>query len=148
MESIESGFDMSPDDLRKLIESDQDAAKRFAAGDDTGCAARCSEIAPTVRAPVPAADIQYDAAINGVWATITIARESAETPQQIKGICITFLDWIKSGRPIDFDMPQVQQMLGGLVQSGLVTQEQADALSDRANAAQTITADEVSACRQ
>jgi hypothetical protein len=139
---------MTRDELRKLIESDPDAAKRFAVGDDTGCAARCSEIAPAVRSPVSAADIQYHASINGVWAAITIARESAETPPQIKGICITFLDWIKSARPIDFDMPQVQQMLGGLVQSGLVTQEQADALADRANTSQTITIDEVSACRQ
>jgi hypothetical protein len=139
---------MTTDELKALIESDQTARDHFAAGRDVQCAERCSEIAPTVRKPVPADDIQYDAAINGVWATITIARESAETPQQIKGICITFLDWINSGRPIDFDMPQVQQMLGGLVLSGLVTQEQADSLADRANTLQTITADEVSACRQ
>jgi hypothetical protein len=139
---------MTTDELKALIESDQTARDHFAAGRDVQCAERCSVLAPTVRKPVPAADIQYDAAINGVWASITIARESAETPQQIKGICITFLDWIKSGRPIDFDMPQVQQMLGGLVLSGLVTQEQANALADRANTPQAITANEVSACRQ
>jgi hypothetical protein len=138
---------MTNAELKALIESDQTASDHFAAGRDLQCAERCTAIATTVRMPVPAADIQYDAAINGVWAAITIARESAETPQQIKGICITFLDWIKSGRPIDFDMPQVQQMLGGLVMSGLVTQEQAEALADRANTPQTITVDEVSACR-
>ena len=139
---------MTTDELKALIESDQTARDHFAAGRDLQCAERCTAIAPTVRMPVPAAHIQYDAAINGVWAAITIARESVETPQQIKGICITFLDWIKSGRPIDFDMPQVQQMLGGLVLSGLVTQKQADALADRANTPQKITVDEVSKCRQ
>ena len=139
---------MTPAELKTLIESDQQALAHFSAGRDVQCAERCSAIAATIRKPVPAAEIQYDAAINGVWATITIARESAETPPQIKGICITFLDWIKSGRPIDFDMPQVQKMLGGLVLSGLVTQEQADALADRANTPQVITVSEVSECRQ
>jgi hypothetical protein len=89
------------------------------------CAERCSAIAPAIRVPVPAADIQYDASVNGVWAKITIARESSATPDEIKGICLTFLDWIKSGRPIDFDMVEVQAMLAGLVAAGLVTAQQA-----------------------
>ena len=134
---------MSPDELKTLIESDEQASQYWADRRDAACAARCSVIAPPVRRPVPAVDIQYDAALNGVWAGITIARESSETPQQIRGICITFLDWIKSGRPIDFDMPEVQQMLGGLVLSGLVTQEQADALALRADTPQTFTTDDV-----
>jgi hypothetical protein len=134
---------MSPDELKTLIESDEQASQYWADRRDAACAARCSVIAPPVRKPVPAEDIQYDAALNGVWAGITIARESSETPQQIRGICITFLDWIKSGRPIDFDMPEVQQMLGGLVLSGLVTQEQADSLALRADTPQTFTTDDV-----
>jgi hypothetical protein len=134
---------MTTEELKTLIQSDEEASQYWADRRDAACAARCSVIAPPVRKPVPAADIQYDAALNGVWAGITIARESSETPQQIRGICITFLDWIKSGRPIDFDMPEVQQMLGGLVLSGLVTQEQADALALRADTPQTFTTDDV-----
>jgi hypothetical protein len=138
---------MTTEELKTLIQSDEEASEHFAASRDRLCAARCSAIAPTIRVPVSSADIQYSAAINGVWAGITIARESAETPQQIRGICITFLDWIKSGRPIDFDMLEVQQMLGGLVLSGLVTQEQADALDSQATVPQVITETQVSACR-
>ena len=139
---------MTPQELKVLIESDQVANNHFITGRDVQCAERSTVNAPTIRKPDHTADIQYDAAMNGVRTEITIARESAETPQQIKGICITFLDWVKSGRPIDFDMPRVQEMLGGLVLSTLVTQEQADALSNRANTIQIITSDEVSACRQ
>jgi hypothetical protein len=138
---------MTNAELKTLIESDAEALGHFAASRDQLCAERCSAIAPTIRVPVPAADIQYDASVNGVWAKITIARESAATPDEIKGICITFLDWIKSGRPIDFDMPEVQQMLGGLVLSELVTQEQADALDSQATVPQVITETQVSACR-
>jgi len=138
---------MTNAELKTLIESDAEALGHFLASRDQLCAERCSAIAPTIRVPVPAADIQYDASVNGVWAKITIARESADTPDEIKGVCITFLDWIKSGRPIDFDMPEVQQMLGGLVLSELVTQEQADELDSQATVPQVITETQVSACR-
>lgn len=37
---------MTNDELRKLIDSDPEASKLAGVGDDTGCAARCSEIAP------------------------------------------------------------------------------------------------------
>jgi len=138
---------MSPDELKTLIESDAEALGHFLASRDQLCAERCSVIAPTIRVPVPAADIQYDASVNGVWAKITIARESADTPDEIKGVCITFLDWIKSGRPIDFDMPEVVGMLAGLVAVGLVTQQQATDMDAQATVGQTFSASQISACR-
>lgn len=138
---------MTPAELKTLIQSDAEAAAHFAASRDQLCAERCSVIAPTIRVPVPAADIQYDASVNGVWANITLARESADTPLQIKGICLTFLDWIKSGRPIDFDMVEVQAMLAGLVAAGLVTAQQAVDMDAQATVGQTFTASQISACR-
>jgi hypothetical protein len=138
---------MTNAELKALIASDAEAFGHFLASRDQLCAERCSVIAPTIRVPVPAADIQYSAAVNGVWAKITIARESAATPDQIKGVCITFLDWIKSGRPIDFDMPEVVGMLAGLVAVGLVTSQQAIDMDARATVAQVITSNQVSACR-
>ena len=138
---------MTPAELKTLIESDAEALGHFLASRDQLCAERCSVIAPTIRVPVPAADIQYDASVNGVWAKITIARESADTPLQIKGICLTFLDWIKSGRPIDFDMVEVQAMLAGLVAAGLVTAQQAIDMDAQATVGQTFTASQISACR-
>jgi hypothetical protein len=138
---------MTNAELKALIESDAEALGHFLASRDQLCAERCSVIAPTIRVPVPAADIQYDASVNGVWAKITIAREAETTPQEIKGICITFLDWIKSGRPIDFDMPEVVGMLAGLVAVGLVTQQQATDMDAQATVGQTFSASQISACR-
>ena len=138
---------MTNEELKTLIESDAVALAHFVASRDQLCAERCSLIAPTIRVPVPAADIQYSAAVNGVWAKITIARESSATPDEIKGICITFLDWVKSGRPIDFDMPEVVGMLAGLVAVGLVTSQQAIDMDAQATVGQTFSAPQISACR-
>ena len=138
---------MTNEELKTLIESDAVALAHFVASRDQLCAERCSLIAPTIRVPVPAADIQYSAAVNGVWAKITIARESSATPDEIKGICITFLDWVKSGRPIDFDMPEVVGMLAGLVAVGLVTSQQAIDMDAQATVGQTFSASQISACR-
>lgn len=134
---------MTPAELKTLIESDQQALAHWNAGRHAACAARCGDIAPAVRRLVTADEIQLHASKNGTWAAITLARESDETPLQIKGVCITFLDWIKSGRAVDFDLPEVQQMVGGLIQSTLVSQEQADQLDAMANESQTFTTDDV-----
>jgi hypothetical protein len=139
---------MNREQLRTLIESDSEASAHFAAGRDVQCAERCTAIAPTIRQPVDGWLVQKIASMNGVWAKIVLARESAETPASIKGICITFLDWVRKDWRIDFDLPEVQTMLGGLVQSGLVTQQEVAVLDAAANTTQTITANEVSACRQ
>ena len=138
---------MTNAELKTLIASDSVALAHFSASRDQLCADRCSVIAPTIRVPVAAADIQYDASVNGVWAKITIARESSSTPDEIKGICLTFLDWIKSGRPIDFDMVEVEAMLAGLVAAGLVTEKQAIDMDAKATVGQVITSSQVSACR-
>jgi hypothetical protein len=134
---------MTNAELKTLIESDSEALAHWNAGRHAACAARCGDIALTVRRLVTADEIQLHASKNGTWAAITLARESDETPLQIKGVCITFLDWIKSGRAVDFDLPEVQQMVGGLIQSQLVTQEQAAQLDAMANEKQAFTTDDV-----
>lgn len=139
---------MTPAELKTLIESDQEATAHFAAGRDVQCAERCTVIAPTIRKPVDGGEVQKIASMNGVWAKIVLARESADTPALVKGICITFLDWVRKDWRIDFDLPEVQTMLGGLMQSGLVTEQEVAVLDAAADTAQTITAAEVSACRQ
>lgn len=134
---------MTPAELKTLIESDQQALTHWNAGRHAACAARCGEVAPTLRQPVDGGLVQKIASMNGVWATITLARESAETPDQIKGICITFLDWVRKDWRIDFDLPEVQTMLGGLIQSGLVTTQEVAALDAAADVHQTFTTDDV-----
>lgn len=130
---------MTPAELKTLIESDEAAHSAAKENRWRDCAVRASVIAPSIRQPVDGGDVQKIASMNGVWAKIVLARESPETPDVIKGICITFLDWVAKNWRIDFDLPDVQRMLGGLIQSGLVTNEEVAVLDAAANIAQTIT---------
>ncbi len=134
---------MTAAELKTLIESDSEALGHWDAGRHAACAVRCGEIAPTLRQPVDGGLVQKIASMNGVWAKITLARESAETPPPIKGICITFLDWIRKDWQIDFDLPEVQTMLGGLIQSGLVTEQEVSALDAAADVRQNFSTDDV-----
>ena len=138
---------MSINPLRALIDSDPEAAAMFAAGNDAGCRDRLVVIAPKIRVPVGAADIKYYAVVSGAWAKIKLAIASPVAPDAIKAACISFIDWVDSGRPIDFDLPIVQQMLGGLVQAGLVDQATADLMDQLQTVAPSIATDEVSALR-
>lgn len=134
---------MTPAELKSLIQSDATALEHYQAGRHAACAVRCAVIATTVRQVVPAADMQYQAAVSGVWGKITVARESAATPDQVKGICITFLDWVKAGRPLDLDMPEVAAMMTGLQAAGVVTESECEALDALANVPQTFTTDDI-----
>lgn len=134
---------MTPAELKALIESDATALEHYQAGRHAACAARCADIAPPVRRVVPAADVQYQAALCGVWAKINLARESSQTPDQVKGICITFLDWIRAGRPLDLDMPEVVTMMAGLQAAGVVTEPDCESLDALANVPQVFSTDDV-----
>jgi hypothetical protein len=134
---------MTPQEIKTVIAGDTIATQLFAAAEDQRCAERVNAIAPLKRDLVPAADLQYFAAINGIWAKLRLAIESTSTPDLIKGVCITFVDWVDAGRPIDLDHPQVATMLGALVQSGLVTVEQQTGLMALANRPQSVTAIEI-----
>jgi len=134
---------MTPSQLKTLIQSDQTALNYYNAGQHAQCAARCGEIAPKVRVPVAADVIQRASSLSGSWAKIVLARESASTPADIKGVCVTFLDWIDKGRTIDFDLPQVKAMLAALVAASLVTQTEADALDAAASVSQQFSTDDV-----
>lgn len=134
---------MTPQEIKTVIAGDTIAAQLFAAAEDQRCAERVTAIAPPKRDLVPAADLQYFAAINGIWAKLRLAIQSTSTPDLIKGVCITFVDWVEAGRPIDLDHPQVATMLAALVQSGLVTAEQQTALMALANRPQSVTAIEI-----
>lgn len=134
---------MTPSELKTMIESDAEASQCWADRRDAACVDRCSQIAPKIRRLVTADEIQLHSSKNGTWATITLARESSETPLEIKGVCITFLDWVKSGRSVDFDLPEVHAMIGGLIQSGLVTEQQAAELDSMGYESQTFTTDDI-----
>lgn len=134
---------MTPQELKTLIQSDTVAMQLLNAREDQLCAERINAIAPPRRDFVPAADLQYYSAVNGIWARLRLAIVSEATPDLIKGVCITFVDWVEAGRPIDLDHPQVAQMLGALVGAGLVTTEQQTAIMALANRSQTVSAIEI-----
>ena len=132
---------MTPEQLTTLIESDATAAAAATAEDWAACAAQCGAVAPTVRVPAPASDVRREASLSGVWATMALAsRESSLATDEVKGICITFVDWIDHSSTLDFDLPQVQAMAAGLVAAGICTQAQYDDLSALGDQSQTFTA--------
>ena len=132
---------MTPEELKILIESDATAAAAATAEDWVACAAQCGIVAPTIRVPVPSSDVRREASLSGVWATMVLAsRESSAATDEVKGICVTFVDWIDHSSTLDFDLPQVQAMAAGLVAAGICTQAQYDALSALGDQSQTFTA--------
>lgn len=134
---------MTPAELKTLIEADADALAKYQAGKLQACAHRCSEIAPQLRKPVEAMELERYAALSGVLAKIILARESTETPVELRAVCITFLYWMEKDRSINFDLPEIQASLAALVQAGLVTAEQSSELTALGSYPLTFTTDEI-----
>lgn len=132
---------MTPEALQQLILSDQQAAAMAIADQWKECADRCTEIAIPLRVPIPAQVLSRASALDGSFGKITLAaREGAEAPDSVKGVCVTFLFWMSQGWDLDIDLPQVQVMMGVLISAGIITQEQANDISALANRQPTITA--------
>lgn len=90
----------------------------------------------SVRRPVPTWLVRQTAIEGGYWPSLIEARES--TTPAVRGLAITVLAWIddQSGtiQSVDMDRPAVVTMRAALVAAGIVTQDQADALSALADA--------------
>ena len=89
-----------------------------------------------VRRPVPTWLVRQTAIEGGYWPALVEARES--TTPAIRALAITVLAWIddQSGtiQSVDMDRPAVGQMRAALVQAGICSQPQADAISSLADA--------------
>ena len=89
----------------------------------------------TVRRPVPTWQVRQTAIESGYWPALIEARES--TTPAVRGLAITVLAWIddQSGtiQSVDMDRAAVVQMRAALVEAGICSQAQADALSALAN---------------
>jgi hypothetical protein len=85
----------------------------------------------SVRRPVPTWLVRQTAIEGGYWPLLVEARESP-TPA-VRALAITVLAWIddQSGtiQSVDMDRPAVVNMRAALVQAGICSQPQADALS-------------------
>lgn len=135
---------MTPSELLTLIEGDTLANQLATAGDDAGCALRCIQIAPHVRVPVTADSLKYAAVTSLAWAKIKLARDNPNTPTELKIACISFIDWVDSGRTMNLDLPLVQGMLAGLIAAELVDRSVAEEMTASQSVPQVITANDVS----
>ena len=135
---------MTDAELYTLIQSDTDAKHRADIGDDSGCAARCSVIAPTVRQPVDAGRLMDAFMSMGIWQKL----EAAAPPGSVDppaSTARTMMTRLNQSRPVDLDNPAVQSIVADCIAHNLMTQAEAAALSSLANTAQTISTDQVSA---
>lgn len=99
-------------------------------------AAAVNGLRVSVRRPVPTWLVRQTAIEGGYWPALVEARES--TTQAIRALAITVLAWIddQSGtiQTVDMDRPAVIGMRAALVEAGICSQPQADALSALADA--------------
>ena len=112
------------------------AAPQYAGLSDQLLAEAVNGLRVTVRRPVPTWQVRQTAIEGGYWPALVEARES--TTPAVRALAITVLAWIddQSGtiQTVEMDRPAVVQMRAALVQAGICSQAQADALSALADA--------------
>jgi hypothetical protein len=142
-------FDMTPEALKVLIESDPQATALVNAGNDHACASRCSEIAPVLNTSLPLSimgilNLYQDNLALGAFVIATLKQVAVSNP--IIGEMLPFMGPAahQTSMP-DFGLPAIRQALVTPVEWGGIglTQEQAAPILRAGEAKQTITALEV-----
>ena len=134
---------MTDAELYTLIQGDTEAKQKADIGDDSGCAARCSIIAPTVRQPVDAGRLMDAFMSLGIWQRL----EAAAPPGSVDppaSTARTMMTRLNQSRPVDLDNPAVQGIVADCIAHSLMTQAEATALSSLADTPQTISPAQVS----
>ena len=107
------------------------AETQYAGLSDQALADAVNALRVSVRRPVPTWLVRQTAIEGGYWPSLVEARES--TTPAVRGLAITVLAWIddQSGtiQSVDMDRAAVVNMRAALVQAGICSQTQADALS-------------------
>ena len=135
---------MTDAELYTLIQSDPDAKHKADIGDDSGCAARCSIIAPTIRQPVDAGRLMDAFMSLGIWQRL----EAAAPPGSVDppaSTARTMMTRLTQSRPVDLDNYAVQGIVADCIAHNLMSQAEAAALSSLADTPQIISTDQVSA---
>ena len=135
---------MTNAELYTLIQSDPDAKYRAEIGDDSGCAERCSVIAPVVRRPVAAATLRKELAKLGKWGGLQRVANNFESPDPPYQQARTIIDLITAGDAIDLDEPAIAAGTPQLIQHNLLTLSDVAVISALANTPQTISPAQVS----
>jgi hypothetical protein len=140
---------VTPEALKALIESDQQATVLINAGNDHACASRCSEIAPVKNIPSPLTimgilNLYQDNLALGAFVIATIKQVALEN--SVIGEMLPFMGPAtqQDARP-DFGLPAIRQALVTPVELGGIglTQEQAAPILRAGESSQTITPLEV-----
>jgi hypothetical protein len=134
---------MTDAELYALIQSDADAKAKADIGDDSGCAARCSEIAPTIRQPVDAGRLMDAMMSLGVWQKLEAAAPPGSTDPPAS-TARTMMTRLNQSRPVDLDNPAVQSIVNDCITHGLMTQGEAQQLNTLGDAPQIISPAQVS----
>ena len=112
------------------------AEPQYAGLTDQAVADAVNALRVSVRRPVPTWLVRQTAIESGYWPALVEARES--TTPAVRALAITVLAWIddQSGtiQSVDMDRAAVVGMRAALVQAGICSQPQADALSALADA--------------
>jgi hypothetical protein len=112
-------------ELLTAIDADAQAKAMADAGNDAGCAARVTAIAPPVAGAVSPGDLLRWGAKSGVRATI----ETHVADPNVGAICLSVRDMLSTGTiPLDTANPDNLLMLGALVAVGAMTPAQRDSL--------------------
>jgi hypothetical protein len=86
----------------------------------------------TVRRLIETWRIKQYAIEQSIWGKVKVALRKNDTPDEVYGLCSQLIDWVddQAGKiqTVDVDLASVQMMLGGLVQIGVATQEQVNAI--------------------
>ena len=135
---------MTDSELYTLIQSDSDAKHKADIGDDSGCAARCSAIAPTVRQPVAAAILRRELAKLGKWGGLQRVANNFESPDPPYQQARTIIDLITAGDAIDLDDPAIAAGTPQLIQHNLLTLSDVAVISALADTPQIISPAQVS----
>ena len=139
---------MTDAELYTLIQSDPEALAAYTASNDDACAARCSEIAPTLKQPVPAALFRKTLMKRGRWSELRRVANNIESTDPPYSQAMSLVDTVTAEQPIDTEDPDL--IAGGqvLVQHNLLSPADLTALSALAVVRQTITQQQVGAARE
>ena len=135
---------MTDQELYALIQGDDDARQKAFIGDDSGCAERCSIIAPTVRQPVEAAELRKLLMKRGRWSELRRIANNIESTDPPFSQAMSLVDTIQAGVPVDLSDPDL--IAGGavLIQHNLLSMDDVTAINALANTPQTISPAQVS----
>jgi hypothetical protein len=139
---------MTDSELYALIQSDPQAVAAYNAGDDDGCAARCSVIAPALQQPVPANRLRLLLAQRGRLAAIKRVADNTAAPEPPYDACATLMTLLDAGDAINLGDPAVSASSGVLVASNLLDADDVTAITALAFVPQTITQQQIGAARE